>query len=82
MTPMTNSQRLPQGFGRVMKDPVRLTALLYLREALLAEKYEDCAEIIAIAVEFGALPGEVASLLEDPRRLPIGIKRNPTAKGE
>ena len=53
------------------RDPVRLTALIYLREALAAEKYEDCAEIIAIAKEFGALNEEIRVLLEDPRRHPI-----------
>lgn len=54
--------------GRPNKDPVRLTALLYLKEALLEERYEDCREIIAIAYEFGAGENEVQGLLEDPRR--------------
>ena len=55
---------------RRSRDPVKLTALIYLREALAAERYEDCAEIIAIAKEFGALNEEVRVLLEDPRRHP------------
>ena len=54
----------------VVKHPVRLTALLYLKEALLKEQYEICAEVIALAQEFGATASEVQGLLEDPRRSP------------
>lgn len=52
------------------RDPVKLTALLYLREALLEEVYELCPEFIAIAKEFGARDVEIRTLLEDPRRHP------------
>ena len=62
--------RRPVG-GRSTRDPVRLTALLYLKEALLLERYEECREIIAIAYEFGATENEVGFLLEDPRRMPL-----------
>ena len=54
----------------VMKHPVKLTALLYLKEAIAKQKYETCAEIIAVAKEFGAADFEVRDLLEDPRRSP------------
>ena len=50
--------------------PIRITALLALKQALLQEKYEECAEIIAVAKEFGAADQEVYYLLEDPRRNP------------
>jgi hypothetical protein len=50
--------------------PVKLTALLYLKEALIREQYEKCADAISVAKEFGALPFEVQDLLEDPRRSP------------
>ena len=50
--------------------PVKLTALLYLKEALIREQYEKCAGIISVANEFGALPFEIQDLLEDPRRSP------------
>ena len=53
-----------------VKHPVKLTALLYLKEAVLKEQYEICAETISIAKEFGATPSEVRNLLEDPRRNP------------
>lgn len=59
-----------KGYFHVKKDPVKLTALLYLREALLEERYEECAEFIAIAVEFGAKPFEIKNVLEDRRRIP------------
>ncbi|HTL47087.1 MAG TPA: hypothetical protein VL688_03385 [Verrucomicrobiae bacterium] len=53
------------------KHPVKLTALLYLREALLQEKYEDCADCIEIASHFGARHFEIRNILEDPRRMPV-----------
>lgn len=51
-------------------DPVKLTALLYLQEALREERYEDCAPMIAVAREFGASEAEIRNLLEDSRRTP------------
>lgn len=50
--------------------PVKITALWYLKEALIREQYERCKEIIAVAEEFGAAPYEIQDLLEDPRRSP------------
>jgi hypothetical protein len=55
---------------RAAGHPVKLTALLYLKEALLRENYEICADVIATAKEFGAADFEVRDLLEDPRRAP------------
>ena len=51
-------------------DPVKLTALYYLREALLDEAYEECADMVRIAKEFGAHDREIQILLEDPKRSP------------
>ena len=62
--------RFELGGEQGMKHPVKLSALLALKEALLQEQYEDCREIIAIAKEFGAADLEVYYLLEDPRRNP------------
>ena len=64
--PNTGKQRRE----RKSRHPLKLTALLYLKEALIREKYETCAEIINYAKEFGALPYEIQDLLEDPRRSP------------
>ena len=56
--------------SRAVRHPVRLTALLYLSEALRSERYEECTEIVQVAQEFGATQNEIRSLLEDPRRVP------------
>ena len=60
----------PPTWGLVKKDPVKLTALLYLREALIRERYEGCAQFILVAKEFGASEWEIEELLEDARRTP------------
>ena len=60
-------------FQRVVNEkthPVKLTALLYLKQALQKEQYEMCSDLIAIAKEFGAKEVEIQNLLEDPRRNP------------
>jgi len=49
--------------------PLKLTALLYLKDALLHERYEDCGEMIAIAKEFGADHVDVGRILSDGARL-------------
>lgn len=70
MTQKLNARKTNGSAVRLNRDPVRVTALWYLKEALLEERYEECAEIIAIAYEFGARESEVEGLLEDPRRNP------------
>lgn len=52
------------------RHPIKLTALIYLKEALLAERYEECADIIRTAIEFGAEQFEIQGLLENPKREP------------
>lgn len=56
--------------GGKTRHPVKVSALLALKETLLEERYEECREIIAIAKEFGAQEREIYYLLEDPRRKP------------
>ena len=70
MEPRIEERGRRRSFRFIRKNPVKLTALLYLREALLFERYEVCAEIIKIAKEFGAAEIEIQNLLEDPRRMP------------
>ena len=65
-----NLQRRTLALKRIKRDPVKLTALLYLKEALLTEQYENCKEFIEIAKDFGAQDFEIHYLLEDPRRKP------------
>jgi hypothetical protein len=55
---------------RKSRHPLKVTALWYLKEALIREQYEKCAEIAALAKEFGAQDFEITDLLEDPRRSP------------
>ncbi len=55
----------------LVKHPVKLTALLYLKEAIEIERYEQCQDLITIAKEFGAIDREIQDLLEDPRRSPV-----------
>ena len=69
MSPMIENARAPT-LVRVRRNPVKLTALLYLREALRSQRYEECAQFIAIAKEFGAQEREIEELLEDARRMP------------
>ena len=69
MKPLAKRKEPPR-VRKIVRDPLKQTALLYLREALLEEKYEICAELIQIASEFGADLFEVQNLLEDPRRIP------------
>ncbi len=57
------------------RDPVRVTALLYLQEALLKERYEECREILSIAREFGADETEIRTLLENPKGALYFLKR-------
>lgn len=59
-----------RGRRRTSHHPVKLTALTYLREALLEERFEECALAIRIAKEFGAQDFEIQNLVEDPRRKP------------
>lgn len=53
---------------RISRHPVKVTALLYLKEALLLERYEECSGIILVAVEFGATASEIRNRLEVPSR--------------
>lgn len=72
---MANLTQLGQRFFSLNRKnkkehPVKLSALWELKAALLAEHYEICREVIAIAKEFGATEREIYYLLEDPRRQP------------
>ena len=48
--------------------PVKLTALLYLREALLEERYEEMEELVEIAQDFGAGYWEIRDVLASSRQ--------------
>ena len=42
---------------------LKITALLYLKQALNQEKYEDCADLVKQAKEFGAHKDEVRRII-------------------
>lgn len=71
---MKQTARYPKArsYFKIQRHPVKLTALLYLKDALIAEEYESCAGFIRIAREFGAKAQEIQSILEDARRVPTG----------
>lgn len=71
---MKQTARYPKtrSYFKIRRHPVKLTALLYLKEAVIAEQYESCAGFIRIAREFGANAQEIQSILEDFRRAPTG----------
>lgn len=68
--PRVTEKARPPTLLKVKRDPVKLTALLYLKEALLAERFEEAPAFIRTAKEFGAQAMEIEELLEDPRRTP------------
>ncbi len=42
---------------------LKMTALLYVKEALAQEEYEACPELLGLARKFGAQPNEINKLL-------------------
>ena len=49
--------------------PLKVTSLLYLKEALADEAYERCAELIRTARQFGAGSFEIQKVIQDHIRL-------------
>ena len=44
---------------------LKLTALLYLKEALVAQKYESCRELIDTAKDLGVDPSDISAVITD-----------------
>ena len=54
---------------------LQVTALIYLKEALVNERYEECAELVRAAKRFGATQGEIKqTIVEGARGLKVGRK--------
>ena len=50
----------------ISADPIlRLTALLYLKEALINQKYEVCPELIDTAKNLGADQGDISAVIAE-----------------
>ena len=46
-----------------MEEVLKLTALLYLQEALKGQSYEECKELIEVAKQNGAEQGDISGLI-------------------
>jgi len=44
---------------------LKLTALVYLKEALVAQKYETCQELVDTAKNLGIDPGDISAVIAD-----------------
>lgn len=44
---------------------LKVTALLYLKEALVAQKYESCQELIDTAKNLGVDPGDISAVIAE-----------------
>lgn len=63
--------------GLIAPDPVlKLTSLLYFKEALLDQRYEDCARLLEAAKGFGARPGEISGVIAEVIRKEKGGGQN------
>lgn len=63
---------------RLTDNVLKATALVYLKEALFRQKYEQCAELIRSAKEFGAGEEEVRGVIEEyVRELKGGSREEP-----
>ena len=70
------TQILDRAPGGVARHPVQLTALLYLRDILRDQRFEEAPELLALAREFGAPEHDVEKVLRryrDVRVEPQGI---------
>jgi hypothetical protein len=56
-----NIQGQASGSDQILK----VTALLYLKEAIIAQEYESCRELIDIAKNLGAVPGDISAVIKD-----------------
>ena len=48
---------------KTSNDIIKLTALVYLQEALSAQEYEACPELIGIAKELGSSQEEITDVI-------------------
>lgn len=60
---------------------LKVTALLYLKEALYKEKYEECPELIAVAKRYGVEQTEIQKVISrHVLRLKKGLVYEASAK--
>lgn len=73
-----NEQNKPIARDEVLK----VTSLLYFKEALFNEEYEDCRELIRIAKRFGARKGDIFRVIAESNRGTMVGRRNGANKGK
>ena len=61
---MSRLLEAPRASAPIAADALlKATSLLYLRDALEAERYEECASLIASAKSYGASESEISNAL-------------------
>ncbi len=59
---------------------LKVTALLYLEDALVKQEFEDCKELIETAKELGAEQADITDVITAYLRNPKKTRKNGTAK--
>ena len=53
---------------------VKVTALLYLKEALVNQEYETCPDLVESAKKLGVDPGEISALIKGHLETDVRLK--------
>ena len=61
---------------------LKVTSLLYFKEALFNEEYEDCKELIRIAKRFGARQTDIRRVIAESNRGARAGRGNGANKGK
>ncbi len=70
---MANNAVLNQTQGVASDELLKATALLYFQDALLKSEYEECAELIAVAKQYGATQSDINDTIADYLRNPKAL---------
>lgn len=62
---MEKNALLNRGQAQGPDQILQVTALLYLKEALIAQEYESCLELIDTAKSLGAGQGDINAVIAD-----------------
>lgn len=62
---MENNALLNQEAAFGADQLVKVTALLYLKEALVNQEYETCPDLIDTARKLGVDPGDISALIKE-----------------
>jgi hypothetical protein len=62
---MENNVLINQGQASGSDQILKVTALLYLKEALIAQEYESCQELVDTARKLGVNPGDISAVIAD-----------------